>query len=954
MRNHEQESSPIAHDSSFPDRHAPLGPLTEKLPPTQFIGARVAVTSNRENQGDSDLSLIELPTVGSRLLDFEIVAMIGQGAFATVYLARQLDLNNRHVVLKLSREPAGEPDVLAQLLHRNIVPIYSVHRWCGLTVTCMPFLGTTTLADIAQEIRESGLPTSGHYLIETLQEEKSTKRPSQTMRSPATETKLLAHCPTQLDDARSREIPVPLARTHALIEKLEAMSYAEAILWLGMELADGLAHAHERGILHRDIKPANVLLTHEGRPMLLDFNLSDDTKLTGSGQNGACGGTLAYMAPEQMEQFAKRKAIVDERSDIYALGVVLYELLAGRFPFRHYRGSPRKVLPLMYRDRMAGPPPFPKRVAGLTPAARAIIMKCLAPRPADRYQTALELHEDIRRHLDSKPLKYAKETSLLERFSKWRRRHPRLASLTSVTVVAVVLTSALAIGWHWSQEELRSHQARALMEQFEQRAFETALMFDDPAPDAKTLGRIEEQSKQTLSAYGLLKPPSEVRRLGHMQYLSAEHFRRVKSSGAQLLLLLARCKTLEAEMKSDPPTREYALRQALAYNRKAEALGAAEMFPRTLYGQRLMLASLLDDRQQKAEAERQLERIPAASDRDSLTLGRELFMQRNYRQSIVHLVRATERMPKDASAWYLRGRCHEQLRQYPQAIAAYTVCLALHPQQGRFFFRRGMAHLHAGEYTSAEADLNRAIALKTNLADAYANRALARRGLHRLKDSLADLETALKLGISNTRIHFVRSRVLEELGDVDRSKAERQLGLKRTPTDVQGWVARGMAKILSDPDGALADFRKALQLDPRSLPALVNIAHLLSQKPENRVEAVATLDRLLEYHPQYARGWVDRAILHARGGDRNAAIRDAEKALELSRSPELLFRAASVYALTSQTEPKDRTKALRLLTSALRQGFGWDRLIRNRDLLPLQGDPQFERVVNAASVLAAR
>src|SRR5207247_8782205 len=102
---------------------------------------------------------------------------------------------------------------------------------------------------------------------------------------------------------------------------------------LGSCLADGLAHAHERGILHRDLKPANVLLTDEGQPMLLDFNLAEDTKLRGSAAAALLGGTLPYMAPEHLEAFQNGKREVDPRSDVYALGILLYELLAGRFPF---------------------------------------------------------------------------------------------------------------------------------------------------------------------------------------------------------------------------------------------------------------------------------------------------------------------------------------------------------------------------------------------------------------------------------------------------------------------------------------------------------------------------------------------------------------------------------------------------------------------------------------------
>ncbi len=98
-------------------------------------------------------------------------------------------------------------------------------------------------------------------------------------------------------------------------------------------LADGLGHAHERGILHRDLKPANILLADDGQPMLLDFNLSEDLKLRSRAPAAFIGGTLPYMAPEQLQAFQHGTCGGDARSDIFSLGVILYELLTGEHPF---------------------------------------------------------------------------------------------------------------------------------------------------------------------------------------------------------------------------------------------------------------------------------------------------------------------------------------------------------------------------------------------------------------------------------------------------------------------------------------------------------------------------------------------------------------------------------------------------------------------------------------------
>src|SRR5262249_6410779 len=147
--------------------------------------------------------------------------------------------------------------------------------------------------------------------------------------------------------------PVDLPHT---LKLLENFTYVEAVVWLGARLADGLAHAHERGIHHRDLKPANILLTDEGQPMLLDFNLSADSKIRANASAAVIGGTLPYMAPEQLDAFVGGNQPVDGRSDIYALGIILFELLTRRHPYQSFQGPMQAAIPEMITERLKPPP----------------------------------------------------------------------------------------------------------------------------------------------------------------------------------------------------------------------------------------------------------------------------------------------------------------------------------------------------------------------------------------------------------------------------------------------------------------------------------------------------------------------------------------------------------------------------------------------------------------------
>jgi serine/threonine protein kinase len=323
--------------------------------------------------------VIHLPGEGEEFLGFRLLRLLGRGAFGRVFLARQAALADRPVVLKIGPDLGGEPEKLAQLQHTHIVPIYSVHQSGTLQAVCMPFLGALTLADIEQDLRSrASVPLSGRELLSSLRQ-----RPAQ----PASSwPKVSADQPAVLEWPRPAQAP-----PSAILKKLEGLSYVEAVLWLGCCLAEGLAHAHERGIFHRDVKPANVLITDEGQPMLLDFNLAADTKLTLSAREALIGGTLHYMAPEHLRAFqGDAAAEVDGRADIYSLGLILYELLTGQAPF----GPPTQALTTtetvgkMVRQRTELPA-SPRRFNRLvSPAAAAIVRRCLQPDLARRYQAA--------------------------------------------------------------------------------------------------------------------------------------------------------------------------------------------------------------------------------------------------------------------------------------------------------------------------------------------------------------------------------------------------------------------------------------------------------------------------------------------------------------------------------------------------------------------------------------
>ncbi len=393
----------------------------------------------------------QLPKVGDRFLGFELVGELGQGVFGRVYLARQGDLANRFVALKVTAQLSDEPQRLAQLQHTNIVPIYSLHEHGRFQAVCMPFLGPNTLADVLQTFQISqSVPMSGKALVSTM----AARQVSTVVRAAG------KSAPAEAIGG-AEDSP----QSSGTIQRLGTMTYWDAAAWVVSKVADGLAHAHEHGIVHRDLKPANILLTDDGEPLILDFNLASQ-QTPGASSSALVGGTLPYMAPEHIQSL-RSGGDVGARCDIYSLGVVLFEMLTGQCPYPVHRGSFEQVTSQMLDDRKTPPPSVRSLNRSVTPDLDSIVSHCLAHDPARRYATARQLQEDLQRHLANRPLRYAAKCSIVERVKKWTRRHPRLSSATSIVTISMIIILALAVAFWMRGKRLAEKEAVDLLRMFQ-------------------------------------------------------------------------------------------------------------------------------------------------------------------------------------------------------------------------------------------------------------------------------------------------------------------------------------------------------------------------------------------------------------------------------------------------------------------------------------------------------
>jgi eukaryotic-like serine/threonine-protein kinase len=680
--------------------------------------------------------------------DHVMVAELGRGAQGKVYLARQRGLADRLVVLKVTPRIGHEHLSLARLNHTHIVPLYAANDdpQNNLRTLCMPYFGGATLQQVLARLGSTTHANrTGQHLLNAL-------------------------------DWHQAQVPVAFVGKGPARQYLAQASYVQAICWIGVCLAEALDYAHEHGLVHLDLKPGNVLLTADGQPMLLDFHLAQQPLAAGQAPPDRLGGTALYLSPEQLSaltavsQGRPVPAPVDGRSDLYSLGLLLYEALAGFVPPDGGKGLA-----------------LPEFNPAVSPGLADIIGKCLAGQPEERYQTAAGLSQDLRRHLNQRPLLGVPNRSWAERWRKWRKRKPQ--GLTVAVLVSAVLLAATSMGLVAlvRQGDQRQEAEQALDQggqQLRDRAYAQAVQ-----TLSRGLAAAENlSSSQDRLLHGKLQLARRGQAVQQLHHL-VDQLRFLYGSAAPASsapLPTSRRQELDTRFREVWDKREWLLdRHNMSLGKDTEqeleadlldlatiwadlgvrlaSVGDADQARREvllvleeterLFGpsavvcrQRQACAAALGQRELAAEAGRRADQLQPRSGWEYAALGRALLASGQVKEAASAFEQALQLQPGTFWPNFYQGVCAYRLAHYQEAITAFRVCIALAPENAECHYNRALAEEALGNDDRALAGYDRALELQPGLGSAALNRALLHFKSKRSQAALADLQRARAAG----------------------------------------------------------------------------------------------------------------------------------------------------------------------------------------------------------------
>jgi eukaryotic-like serine/threonine-protein kinase len=417
------------------------GEIRELFP---MVASMEKLSSREGEERQSAQSRVAVPLETDRIGDYRILREIGRGGMGVVYEAEQESLRRRVAIKLLAAAATASPAQVqrftqearaaAGLHHTNIVPVFGSGQEDGRHYYVMQLIEGVGLDEVLRAMA---------------------RKPGDAAGPDADSRNTLVRLMTRaLREGRfARKDPAETPAEGPDNSRPPGHRYWSSVARVGWQLADALQYAHRQGVIHRDIKPSNLLLDRQGAVWITDFGLAKSEDHESLTQPADVVGTVRYMAPEQF------RGPADARSDIYSLGLTLYEMATLTPAFdstSHAQLIHRKTEGAIRPPREANP--------NIPRDLETIILTACAPNPAHRYRTAADLAADLERFLDDRPIQ-ARRATAPERLWRWSRRNPAIAGLGAAAIALLAIVAVVStVGRHRADrllEQVADEGARA-------------------------------------------------------------------------------------------------------------------------------------------------------------------------------------------------------------------------------------------------------------------------------------------------------------------------------------------------------------------------------------------------------------------------------------------------------------------------------------------------------------
>ncbi|MHC5030228.1 MAG: serine/threonine-protein kinase [Planctomycetota bacterium] len=876
--------------------------------------------------------------------DFEIRGELGRGGMGVVYEAEQISLN-RHVALKVLPFAAvmdprqlqrfkNEAQAAAHLHHTHIVPVYSIGCERGVHYYAMQYIEGPTVAEMIEQLKSTAgkdMRGSSASALEAITKGKST----------------------------------------------QTAGYCRSVARLGIQAAEALDHAHQQGVIHRDIKPANLIVDAASHLWITDFGLASFTKNPGLTLTGDIVGTVRYMSPEQA--LAKRVP-VDHRTDIYSLGVTLYEFLTLEGA---YQGDDahKVIQEIAFKD--------PQSARSFNPAIRneleTILMKAMAKSPEERYETAQELADDLERYLQNKPIE-AKRPGVFTRASKWARRHGTFVGAAAAVLALATAGFATATTLIWREKELIRHEKKRSNSEHRRAQANVRLALD--ALDRIYMGRadglpkVREDLSRDLLEEGLrfyvalasenLDDPEVAKRTGRAQLFASQIYAKLGQKEQAAEAQAKGIATIRTVIGREPDDAEayfvlgYALYLKGQHDEAVAAFREAIRLEPDYAVSHANLGAALADKGEIDEAiamYRKAIRLDPDQSQAHYNLGNALRDKGEINEAIAAFREAIRVDPDYVRAHYNLGNALRDKGEIDEAIAAFREAIRVDPDHALAHNNLGAALLDKGEIDEAIAACREAIRLQPDLALAPDNLGNALRDKGEIDEAIAAHREAIRLDSDNASAHNNLGNALLDNGGIDEAIAAYREAIRLQPDLALAHSNLGNAlRVKGEIDEAIAACREAIRLEPDYASAHVSLGIALRNKGEID-EAIAAFREAIRLEPDHSRahsnlgnalrdkGEIDEAISACREATRlqpDAAKAHVNLGAALADKGEI-DEAIAAYREAIRLDP-DLAPASRYLGRVLaRKGKHAEAIAALREAIRL--DPKNARTHHDLSVL---